>query len=76
MQQNSRVVRGKTFYQNGAQWIDADAQQQKAAKRQQIKFASEEYFKLLTENRDAAEWLALGNNVQFTLGDTLYEVVE
>ncbi len=75
-QQSARVVNGKTFYQNGAQWTDAEAQLRKTAKRQQIKFASEEYFRLLTENRDAAQWLALGRNVQFTLGDTLFEITE
>ena len=75
LQQNARVVNGKAFYQNGPQWIDSDAQQ-KAAKRQRIQFASEEYFKLLRENTDASQWLALGKNVQFTVGDTLIEVVE
>jgi Ca-activated chloride channel family protein len=75
-QQAARVVNGKTFYQNGAQWTDATSQEQKAAKRQQIKFASEAYFKLLTDNRDAAQWLALGRNIQFTLGDTLYEIAD
>jgi Ca-activated chloride channel homolog len=75
LQQNARVVNGKAFYQNGPQWIDADAQQ-KAAKRQRIQFASEEYFKLLRENSDASQWLALGRNVQFTVGDTLIEVVD
>jgi hypothetical protein len=76
LQQNARVVSGKAFYQNGSQWIDSDAQQQKASNRQRIQFASEEYFKLLRENPDASQWLALGRNVQFTLRDTLYEVVE
>ncbi|MEO8351173.1 MAG: VIT domain-containing protein [Chthoniobacteraceae bacterium] len=75
--QDARVVNGKTFFQNGAQWIDAESQQQKKdAKRQQIKFASDEYFKLLTDNSDAAQWLALGRNVQFALGDVLYEVTD
>jgi Ca-activated chloride channel family protein len=75
-QAKARLVRGKTFYQNGRQWIDAEAQQGKTTQRQQIKFASEAYFRLLAENLEAAPWLALGSNVQFTLGDTLYEVVE
>jgi len=76
LQQNARVVSGKAFYQNGSQWIDSDAQLQKAAKRQRIQFASEEYFKLLRENAEASQWMALGRNVQFTIGDTLFEVVE
>lgn len=76
VEQNARVVKGKAFYQNGSQWLDAETQQQKAKKRQRIQFASEEYFKLLAENKDTAEWLALGRNVQFVLGDTEYEVYE
>jgi Ca-activated chloride channel family protein len=76
MQSNARVVGNKSFYQNGTQWIDSDAQKQKAAKRQRIQFASEEYFKLLRENAEASQWMALGRNVQFTMGDTLIEVVE
>jgi hypothetical protein len=76
VEQNTRVVRGKSFYQNGAQWIDADAQKAKNAKATRIQFASDEYFALLAKNADAAQWLALGRNVQFILGDTLYEVYE
>ena len=68
------MVNGQAFYQNGPQWIDSDAQQ-KAAKSQRIQVASEEYVQLLRENPDASQWLALGRNVQFTVGDTLIEVV-
>lgn len=75
--QETRVVNGRAFYLNGNQWSDSTAQQSANAKRrQQIKFASEEYFRLLTSNREAAPWLALGKNVQFTLGDTFYEITE
>jgi Ca-activated chloride channel family protein len=76
VEQNTRVVRGKSFYQNGTQWIDADAQKAKNTKAVRIQFASEEYFRLLASNADAAQWLALGRNIQFALGDTLYEVYE
>ena len=76
IEQQSRVVNGKSFYQNGEQWIDSAGQKAKAARTQRVQFASEEYFALLTKNADAAQWLALGRNVQFTLGDTLYEVFD
>ena len=75
-QSPARVVNGRAFYQNGNQWTDTTIQRQANARRQQIKFASEEYFRLLTENRDLAPWLALGRNVQFEFGGTLYEVTE
>jgi Ca-activated chloride channel family protein len=76
LDQQSRVVAGKSFFQNGTQWIDSAAQTQKAVKNQRIQFASTEYFDLLAKNAEAAPWLALGRNVQFTVGDTLYDVFE
>lgn len=76
LEDDARVVNGKSFYQNGSQWIDSTTQNAQNARRQRIKFASQEYFELLAKNADAAQWLALGQNVQFTLGDTLYEVSE
>ncbi len=76
IEQDARVVNGKSFYQNGAQWIDSATQGKKAAKTLRVQFASDEYFDLLAKNADAAQWLALGRNVQFTVGDMLYEVFE
>jgi Ca-activated chloride channel homolog len=75
-QQAARVVAGKTFFQNGPQWSDADTQRGKPARTVRVQFATDEYFKLLAEKPEAAAWLALGRNVNFTLGDTLYEVTE
>jgi len=75
-QQAARIVAGKTFFQNGAVWADSDAQQRKAARTVQVQFATDDYFRLLAEKPEAAAWLALGRNVHFTLGDTLYEVAE
>jgi Ca-activated chloride channel family protein len=72
----ARFVGGRSFYQNGAQWIDAEVQKQTNAKRVQLKFGSTEYFQFLTANTEARPWLALGNQVQFVLGGTVYEVVE
>jgi Ca-activated chloride channel family protein len=74
--QQVRVVRGKTFYQNGVSWVDADVQKQANAKRVQVKFNSREYFELLTQIPRAATWLALGQNVQFTHGNTVYEIID
>lgn len=75
-QNSARNLAGKTFFQNGAQWVDAEVQRARPAKTVRVAFASSDYFQLLTDKPAAAEWLALGRNVQFTLGDTLYEVTE
>jgi len=74
--QQNRFIRGRTFYQNGAQWIDAEVQRHPDARRVQVKFNSDEYFSLLKKYPDAAQWLSVGTNVQLLLDDTVYEVVE
>ena len=74
--QQTRVVRGRTFYQNGAQWVDAQVQSRPDAQRVQVKFGSDEYFDLLTKHPDAAPWLSLGVNVQLVLDETVYDIVE
>jgi Ca-activated chloride channel family protein len=74
--EQSRFVGGKTFFQNQAQWVDADAQKFEKAKRVRVQFGSPEYFELQRKNPKAQAWLAVGNNVQFVLDGTVYEVYE
>ncbi len=77
IEQETRWVNGKTFTQNGATWSDTSLQSVKQdAKRNRVQFASKEYFDLLTSKPESAQWLALGRNVQFTIGAELYEVFE
>jgi Ca-activated chloride channel family protein len=68
-------VGNKTFvYRNGV-WIDtlynADRQQP-----QQVGFADESYFKLLTAAPEIGQYLALGPRVLFIIDDLAYEIVE
>jgi hypothetical protein len=72
--QQVRFVKGRAFYQNGATWTDAAAQQQQNLKRKDVKFNSDEYFALLRDHPGAAPWLSLGNEVDVVLGDTLYVI--
>jgi Ca-activated chloride channel family protein len=74
--QQTRYINGRTFYQNGAQWVDALAQTQQQARKVQVKFNSDEYFALLRKHKDAAQWLSVGRNVQVVMDDTLYEIVD
>ncbi len=67
-------MNGRAFYQNGATWTYATAQTLKDLKRKQVAFNSDDYFALVSQNPDAAQWLALGNEVDVVLGDTLYQV--
>ncbi|HEX5242603.1 MAG TPA: VIT and VWA domain-containing protein [Tepidisphaeraceae bacterium] len=76
--EQARIVGGRAFYQNGQTWTDASAQDAVAKnnnlKARQIKFGSDEYFALLTKYPHAAQWLALGNQVDLMLDGELVQV--
>ena len=74
--QQAQFVAGKNFFQNSNQWTDAAVQSNQNAKRQRIQFNSAEYFALAAKEPKALPWLALGQNVQFVLNDTVYEIYE
>jgi Ca-activated chloride channel family protein len=71
--QQQKFVRGRTFYQNGEVWTDANVQKMQTAKRVQVKFNSQEYFDLIAKNQDALPWFAVGPDVDVVIGDTVYE---
>ena len=72
--QQSRFVSGKSFFQNGEQWVDSEIQKMPDAKRVRVQFNSPEYFELLTKNPRARAWLSQGRNVQFAWNGTIYEI--
>jgi hypothetical protein len=72
--QQSQFVAGKTFFQTETGWIDSAIQKLREPKQVRIQFGSTEYFDLLKQHPQSAPWLALGQNVQFALGETVYEV--
>jgi Ca-activated chloride channel family protein len=72
----SRFVGGRTFFQNGDQWLDARVQQAPQARQVRIQFNSAEYFDLVGKHPEVRPWLALGQNVQFVLGDAVYAIYE
>jgi len=74
--QQSRFVAGKSFFQNGEQWVDSEIQKTPDAKRVRVQFGSPEYFHLLKKNPNIVRWLSQGTSVQFVLAGTVYEVYE
>jgi Ca-activated chloride channel family protein len=74
--QQGQFVAGKSFFQNGQQWIDSAVQKQPDAKHVRIQFGSAEYFDLVAKQPKALPWLALGQNVQFILENTVYDISE
>ena len=74
--QQTRFVNGKNFFQNSNQWVDAKVQQFQKANRVRVQFNSPDYFALARKEPGALPWLALGQNVQFVLRDTVYEIYD
>jgi Ca-activated chloride channel homolog len=74
--QQTQFVNGKNFFQNGNQWIDPAVQQNQNAKRVRIQFNSTEYFALAAQQPKVLPWLALGQNVQFVVDNTVYDIYE
>ena len=74
--QQSQYVAGKTFFQNDKQWIDSAVQKNSSAKHVRLLFGSDDYFAFLARHPQAAPWLALGQNLQLVLDNTIYEIYE
>ena len=71
----SRNVQGRAVYKSGDKWIDQYSVESKL-KKQNIKFAGNEYFELLRKSPEVAEFYALRKNVRFVYNNTLYIVSE
>jgi Ca-activated chloride channel family protein len=71
-----RNIQGRAIYQNNGVWVDSEVTKVKNQSAKHIKFGGNEYFDLLKNQPDSAQFLALGNQVQFVLNDVLYEVFE
>jgi pantoate kinase len=50
--------------------------QKKGVRKNRIKFAGAEYFKLLKKHPSAAQFMSLGKNVTFVTGGEVWEIYE
>ncbi|MBM3845961.1 MAG: VWA domain-containing protein [Verrucomicrobia bacterium] len=73
---SSQYVGGKTFLNQGGQWVDVELQKLPQAKPVRIQFGSADYFALLKQHPSTVPWLAQGANVQFVLNGQAYEIYE
>ncbi|MFC2084087.1 VIT domain-containing protein [Bacteroidota bacterium] len=74
--QQVKNIMGRAVYQNDKFWVDSELQKQENRNVKKIQFASDEYFELMNDNKDASQFLALGKNVRFYMDNTVYEVYE
>ncbi|MHC4599951.1 MAG: hypothetical protein ACYS47_13190, partial [Planctomycetota bacterium] len=61
-------------YFDGGVWVDSrhDGKQEVA----EVKFLSDEYFKLLAEHEDMGKYLALGDQVLVVVGEKAYRIMK
>jgi Ca-activated chloride channel family protein len=76
LSQQVRNVLGRAVYQQDNYWVDSELQKRQTSNVKRIQFNSNEYFDLLNEEPETAQFLALGQNVRFHHNDVFYEVYE
>lgn len=74
--QHIKNVQGRAFYNVNNFWIDGNLQNVSINNVIKIKFAGTDYFNLLKSEPQAAQYLAVGKNVRFTMNNRIYEVFE
>ena len=74
--QQVRNIQGRAVYQSGKFWVDSELQKRKTTNERRIQFNSDEYFHLLKDKPETAQFLALGQNVRFYYDNTFYEIYE
>ena len=74
--QQVKNILGKAFYNNNKYWIDPEVQKKKYNQTVQIKYGTEDYFKLIQEKPLTAKFFSLGKNVKFVYEEILYDVSE
>jgi len=74
--QQVRNIQGRAVYQSGKFWVDSDLQNQKMQNQKRIQFNTDEYYNLLKDKPETAQFLALGQNVRFYYDKTFYEIYE
>jgi Ca-activated chloride channel homolog len=72
----SQQVANKNFYNLQNVWQDAELETNKNLPEVKLKFASEEYFKLLEKEKELAQFFALGEEVAVVWNGKIYRVVK
>lgn len=67
-------VGAKTFYLEKGSWTDGEHDEKLKLAEVRIKFASEEYFKLIEQEKELAQYLALGEQVLIIWKGKIYRI--
>jgi len=68
-----RNFRDRTFYLNDRdQYVQSDFKEKTETRK--VEYLSDEYFALIEKHPDAAQYLSVGEQVVFNIGDVWYEI--
>ncbi|MEO7539797.1 MAG: VIT and VWA domain-containing protein [Pyrinomonadaceae bacterium] len=73
---NNQFVANKNFINQGGVWIDAEFSDTLRMSEVKVRFASDEYFKLIETNRKLAPYLALGDQVVIVWKGKVYRITK
>ncbi len=76
LSQQVKNVMGRAVYQQDKFWVDSELLKRETKNVKRIQFNSDEYFALLNQEPETAQFLALGQNVRFYHKNVFYEVYE
>ncbi len=73
---NNQFVANKNFINQSGVWIDSDFSETAKLTETSIKFASDEYFRLITSERSLAPYLSLGDQVVVVWKGKVYRITK
>lgn len=71
-----RFIANRNFYRQGTVWIDSDFKTEQKLPEVSIKFASDEYFELVSREKGIAQYLALGEEVVLVWKNRVYRITK
>lgn len=72
--QKIRYKKDKTFYLKDGYWVDSDYEEGSPVK--EIRFNSEEYFRMITDNPGIALYLSVAKKIILSFKDMNYKIIE
>ena len=73
---NLKKVGAKTFYLENDVWVDSEFKEETKLAEVKLKFASSEYFDLVTKEKDLAQYFALGEQVVVVWKGKVYRIIK
>jgi hypothetical protein len=73
---NLKKVGAKTFYLENGVWVDSEFKEEAKLAETKLKFASDEYFDLITKEKDLAQYFALGEQVVVVWKGKIYRIMK